>query len=542
MRNILFKLFRDLEDNDRNRIFFFRAGRRYERTYAGFSQDVDKALRKLDHLREKHGHQRVALIGPVSYDWIVCDMACIKGGFLTIAIPETLPPQEVDSLICDTKADIVLMDFSLVERYPGGGRPVFYFECPGPSDDRFWDLPESTTPQDPSVNRLLDVYSIVFSSGTSGKTKQIARNFPSIFGDEKPSSLLYKIKAYWARKTSIWSRKDNKLIIFMPFSHSQQRDFFRTALMRNIDIILSDQNNCLKHIITEKPNMMVSVPLIYEVMATRISEKIRKFGPLQRICFRFYNGAKINTLPDRIWIKRLFSVTLFRYIRKIYGGRADYFITGSAAISPDTLRTFYSVGVKILQAYGQTEIGRLSMSTPRHFRIGSVGKPNPEVKIGEDSEILVWYNDWFYSGIRDILNIEDQYIRTGDLGYIDKDGYLFITGRKDEVIVLDNGKKVFPEKIESLLRSSDLVEEACVFEKEGYKLHAVVKCRPNSKEQEIKRHLQSVNSKLMLYEQIRSFTVAGEKFSVDNGLLTSTFKKKRQSIRSAYEKNNAIPV
>jgi long-chain acyl-CoA synthetase len=538
MRQIIYQLYNELKKNTKNRIFFFREGKRLQKTYAEFSNDIDIALAKLNFLKQTRGIEHVALIGPVSYDWIVCDMACIKGGFLTIAVPETLPAEEVECLAKETKAGIALLDVSLKQKYSLTNVEVFYFECNGREEKKdFWSLPEAVI--DHNENLILKKYSIVFSSGTSGKMKRIIRTFPYIDKKkEKNLPLHKKIIRNIEHRRSIWARKNNKLIIFMPFSHSQQRDFFRTALLRKVDIVLSDQKNCIKHIITERPNLMVSVPLIYEMMASRISEKIKRFNKTQRFFFKVFNSFRINTLSDRNWIKKSFSFLLLNDIRKIYGGRADYFVTGSAAISINVLKTFYSVGVKLLQAYGQTELGILAMSTPKHFRLGSVGKPTNELKISKDSEILVWYNDWVYSHNKDVLTVNgEDYIQTGDLGYIDKDGYLFITGRKDDIIVLDNGKKIFPENIELLLISFDGIEDACVFAKDGYKLHAVLTCAPKISEPNIRSLVQAANNKLPHHEQIRAFWIADTKFSTENGLLTSTFKKKRNAIKE-YSLNN----
>jgi len=543
MRSRVFKLLNGLKVNTTNTISFYRNNNRYEKTFSEFSSDVDKALSRLNYLKRTFGTANVALLGPISYDWIVCDMACIKGGFLSIAIPETLPSDKVISILEDTKADIVLMDCCFADKFNIIGCKTYHFECKNIElETGFWKLQEFNNIS--LENLILEEFSIVFSSGTSEKIKHIKRTFPDL--EKKKETLIDQIKKiglFIKYKRSFWSRKDNKLIIFMPFSHPQQRDFFRIALIRKINIVLSDQKNCIKHIILEKPNLMIAVPVVYEAIASRIKAKIGKFSPTQNAFFSLFNTLSINSLSNNNYIKRIFSFFLFKDIKKIYGGKADYFITGSAPISAEVIKIFYSVGVKLLQAYGQSETGTIAMNTPESFKIGSVGKPIMEVEISKESEILVKYSKEWHSSNKDVLTIDNnEFIHTGDLGYLDKDGFLFITGRKDDIIVLENGKKVFPEKIESIIKGLEAIKEVCIFIKEGYKLQAVLDCIGRPRDIVIREFIQSVNNKLPVYERISAFYISETAFSEENGLLTATFKKKRSSIKKLFAEKEFIAV
>jgi len=535
VRETIFKLFSDLKENKTNTICFFRQNLRIEKTFSEFGSDVDLALAKLDYLKHTKGIRNVAIIGPVSYDWIVCDMACIMGGFLSLAIPETLSEAEVEEILRKTDADIALVDFRLRQKYSLSFIEHYNFECldPGVETD-FWLLQELNV--NLKENRILKEYGIIFSSGTSRNIKYIKGVFNT--PETKKKTFIENIKKIIEDinyKRSFWSGVNNKLIIFMPFSHSQQRGFFREALFLKINIILSNPESCIKHIITEKPNMMISVPVVYETIATRIKAKLNKLNRVQHLFFKIFNSLRINTLSNNNYLKRIFCFFLFKEIKKTYGGRSDFFVTGSAPIGTEAIETFYSIGVKILQAYGQTEIGNIAMSSPTNFKIGSVGKPLMNIKISNESEILVKYEEALHSSNKDILIIsEDDYIHTGDLGYLDKKGYLFITGRKDDVIVLETGKKVFPQKIESLIKTSDLIKDTCVFIKEGYKFYAVLECVGKPHEEEVKKVMQHFNNQLQTHERINAYYITEDAFSEENGQLTRTFKKRRESIRTYF--------
>lgn len=544
MREVLFKLYADLKVNGSNTICFFRNNTRQEKTFAEFVADVDLALLKLNYLAHTNGAKNIAILGPASYDWIVFDMACIKGGFLSIAIPETFSSNEVEKIIKDTKADVVLMDFSLLRKKYLLSSQVFYIECPNSLIDsnNIWNVQEYDIPI--SENLILEVYGIIFSAGTSEKVKYIKGTFHKL--EKNKTTILSEIKKigqYIAYKRSFWSKRDNKIIIFMPFSHPQQREFFRQALLRKFDIVLSSPQNCVKHVITEKPNIMISVPVIYEAISKRIVSKIEGFNTYKKGLYNIFKLLKVNTFSNGNPIKQLFSLLLFKEIKKVYGGRADFFISGSAPIAREVIEIFYSVGVKIFQAYGQTETGNIAMNTHKHFKIGSVGKPLMPIKISDESEILIKYSKILHSVNKNILKVDaNGYIHSGDLGYIDEEGYLFINGRKDEVIVLDNGEKIYPHKIESLIKTFPNVKEACVLVKDGYKLQVVLDCTGNPSTLEIKRLLQTFNNTLAPHERIKSFYLAETGFCEESGLLTTTLKKKRESIKIYYNGKNFILV
>jgi long-chain acyl-CoA synthetase len=338
-------------------------------------------------------------------------------------------------------------------------------------------------------------------------------------------------------KLRVWPREDNKIIIFMPLSHPIQRGIIMLALSMKINIVLSNPKNCLNHIISEKPNIMFSIPMVYSAISENIKAKIEGFSKIQKIFFKIFNTLRINTLSNRSPIKLFFSYILFKKIKKIYGGRGDYFVTGSAPINPEVLRIFYSIGVKVFEAYGQTESTNI-IGNHKNFRIGSVGKPEKDsVKINDDGELMLRYKEEEHSKNKGVLNINGDWIHSGDLAYIDKDGYLFITGRKDDVIILDNGKKVNPYTIESMILQNIEINHVLLFSKNSLTISAIIdlKVLNQDNKKKVEKIMSGLNNKLATYEQITDFCIVKEHFSTENYLLTGTFKMKRKNIIEKYK-------
>jgi long-subunit acyl-CoA synthetase (AMP-forming) len=535
MKRQLFAALENLANNDHNEVVYRDRGR-VRKTWSELARDIDRAIARLASLRPDGREFQVGLIGPTTYEWMVLDLACLKAGYRSIAVPEFLTSREIGVLFQEAKADVVLADRALEDRLTEVDVPVWLFGSGGAAraGNSFEDLAGAEWACTP--DRMLDHYSIGYSSGTSGKAKRIDLTFLP----EQPSRGwkrgLELAAQYYRYRTSFWSRKDNKLLIFMPFSHIQQRAFVRLALMRRISIVLSDSMRCVQDLVVEKPNIMVSVPMIYEALATRIEEKLQHLSGRQKTVFRLYLRLRINRLRNRNWVKRLFGRYLFSKVRKIYGGRADYFVTGSAPIDTRTLTTFHRVGVKIYEGYGQSELPRIiSMSSEKDFRVGSVGKPRVPVKIGEDGEIRVKIDRSELADPSIFTFDPEGYICTGDLGHLDADGFLFLSGRKDDVIVLDNGKKVFPSSVETVFHELKVEGSICITSFDGKRIAAIAHWpAERGGLAALKSYLAEGNPKLAEHEKVKLFVRSEVPFTVENGMLTGTRKLRRHQIKGSF--------
>lgn len=547
MKNKFYKNYEQLKNNNKRSIIYYKNGKRIVKTFQQFYNDVEDCINKLGYLKSQYSIKKVGIIGPTSYEWLCLDYACIIGGFISVALPESYSQKMIDNIIEETNPDLILCDFKLADKFTYGNLPKYYFNTTTDHDYDFKKV-KSLDSNRGNKNLIQEEYSIVFSSGTSEKVKTIIMKFHELPESTRVNSFLRKIILSVFLKLSFWSKKNNLLIIFLPFSHPMQRNFATIALGLKINILLSDPINCLKHIIIEKPNIMVSVPQVYEAIAAGIKMKINDFSAVKLFFYKVFNYLKINTFSNKNPIKAIFSKLLFSNLKKIYGERADFFVSGSAPINPDTLKLFYSVGVKIFEAYGQTEYPNVIMNRPWKFRIGSVGKPSKDVIIARDSEILIKYNEKTQIENKRILEIDkDGYMHTGDLGYIDKDGFLFILGRKDDVIVLSNGKKIHPSQYENKFSNENIIKQVIIFSFDSNDIVSVVCLKENSIKPELK--YQKVNEIIIKhnkerpdYEQIKSFYIAEEPFSIENGMLTSTFKPKRAYIKEVYKDKEFVNV
>lgn len=541
MQEVIFKRFNSLEGNEINFIDYFIKGKKKRKYFNEFHKDVKQAVRRMACLGIQE-NDKVGIIGDTSYNWMVLDFACIIFGVQSISIPETFSPLQQSQIENKLKFKWCFIDIKFKNRHGVNDSKKIFFNCVESEVDDF-ELKEQD--HDFSKNRVIKDYSIVFSSGTSEKLKYITASFEPLTKKEKRKPNLFKkLKLYFKYKGSIWFEirgKKNKIIIFLPFSHLMQREFASTCLGEGIDIILSDPQNCIKHIMLEKPNIMISVPPVYDAMAALINARIAKFTDTEKSLFNEYLNKRINEKSNKNKKKQWYQDKLFKRVSKIYGGKADLFITGSAPIKKETLETFYKVGVKIYEAYGQSELSSSIMNNPKNFKIGSIGKPSKKlVKISKEGEVLIKFSDRYDKKNYSVLKVENGFVKTGDTGYFDKDGFLFLTGRTDDIIVLATGKKIFPQVIEGDIEKHSKIEKAIIYEN-GNDLYAIVYSQ-TLKSSDIAGIIRKVNKGKANFEQILKFTVIDQKPTLDNGLLTGTMKFKRSKAIKGTEGRTFLSV
>jgi Long-chain acyl-CoA synthetases (AMP-forming) len=268
-------------------------------------------------------------------------------------------------------------------------------------------------------------------------------------------------------------------------------------------------------IVANKVTALIGVPKLYKILHDKI------FGEINNITV----AKKLFSFVDFVGSPKLGKI-IFKKVHKSFGGNLKYFISGGAKLDPNIAHDLYMLGFDVLEGYGLTETSPIvSFNVPGSIKIGSVGKPIPgvEVKIAEDGEVLVKGKNVMkgYWQRPDLTNeaIKDGWFYTGDIGYLDEDGYLYIIGRKKELIVLENGKKVIPEEIENLILSkSDIVKEVAVIEQNGH-LHAIIvpnfelvkeKGILNLREYITWEVIDKVNRELPSYKNITDFSIREE--------------------------------
>jgi long-chain acyl-CoA synthetase len=225
-------------------------------------------------------------------------------------------------------------------------------------------------------------------------------------------------------------------------------------------------------------------------------------------------------------------------VRELFGGKVELALTGAAPVAKEMLEFFYACGVLILEGYGATETSAVvTVNTVDDFRFGTVGKalPNTEIKIGDENEILVKGPQVFRGyrnreeDTRESLD-EDGWFHTGDLGELDDDGFLKITGRMKEIIVTSSGKNITPANIENRLSDHPKIEHAVVFGDDRPYLVALLFPDGELDEGEAEKAIDEANQEFAKIEQIKKFAIADRELSQDEGELTPTMKVKREKV------------
>ena len=303
------------------------------------------------------------------------------------------------------------------------------------------------------------VCSILFTSGTTGTSKGVMLSQGNLTAAVNSSC------------QSMSYDDENVFVSVLPPHHTYEMTCGQFAIINiGSEIFINDSiKRVMKNFATVKPNALALVPLFVETMHKRIWDEIRRQGMEKKVRAAMkLNAALLNLGIDR-------REQLFGRITAAFGGRLKSIVCGGAPISPEIIKDFYHFGITVLEGYGITECAPLvAVNSPGEVRFHSVGRPvyGCEVRIDYDEgqetgEILVKGDNvmlGYYKNPEATAAVftEDGYFRTGDIGYMDKDGYVFITGRKKNVIILSNGKNVFPEELEEYLSHIPFVSESVV--------------------------------------------------------------------------------
>lgn len=516
-------------------------------TYSKFASDIKALGTALLNLGLSQ--KRVAIIAPNRYEWCLSYLAVTTSGIVVVPLDRALPDNEIEDLIIRSKAEAVIFDQKYAEVFnkiaSENKSNLSSYICMDDLDN-FTSL-SSLLQKGQSLldngdnkydnvkidNKEMSI--MLFTSGTTSISKAVALSQSNICED------IYAL----AQMTDI--RKEDTFLSFLPLHHTfESTCTFLYGTFSGITVAFCDGIKYVQKNLKEfKVTGFVCVPLMLEIMYKKIKKGIEEKGKTKLV----KNMTKVcnGLLKVGIDIRR----KVFKEVLDNLGGKIRLLIAGGAAMSRDAIQGFLDLGINLLQGYGLTETSPVVAGENDKFkRLGSVGFPLPgiDVKIANpDKEgvgevavkaptVMLEYVD---NPEATAEVIKDGWFYTGDLGYFDKDGFLFITGRKKDVIVLKNGKNIFPEELEILINKLPYVSESMVFgrpEADGdYKICAkivyndeVVKdMYPNASEEELKDIIwkdikENVNHKMPAYKYIREIIVTHEPL-----IKTTTQKVKR---------------
>lgn len=526
------------------------AGKFREITHKEFREEINQLGTALINMGLKD--KRIAVISENRYEWGVAYMATVAGTGVVVPLDKALPGNEIESLILRSEVEAIFYsnkyDHIMKEIKEKGNSKIKFFIS--------MDLEEQTDgiyAQKELVNqgkKLIEEGNtefleakinneemgiMLFTSGTTAMSKAVALSHKNICAN------LFDIAS------TIKVDENDVFLSFLPLHHTFEcTTGFIYPISKGCKIAFCEGIRHIADNIKEyRITAMVSVPILFENMYKRVMKNIEKKGKLETV----KKGIKISQFLLKIGID--IRKKLFHEIHDNLGGRLRLFVAGGAALDPETEKGFNELGVATYQGYGLTESSPvIAAEDDKYRRLGSIGKafPSLDVKIVEPNEegvgelvakgpsiMLGYYNN--EEATKETID-EEGWLHTGDLARIDKDGYIFISGRKKFVIVLKNGKNIYPEELETLLNKIEGIKESFVYgkpEEDGdYKIcskivydeEIVQEVFGTAEEEKIKeliwQEVKKVNKTMPAYKYIREISITKEDL-----IKTTTQKIKR---------------
>jgi long-chain acyl-CoA synthetase len=348
---------------------------------------------------------------------------------------------------------------------------------------------------------------------------------------------------------------DDVTLVFLPSAHIAQRVVLEfLPIFSGAQIYFSEGLSRMPVEIRDvRPTFLLAPPRVWERIYSNITTEIRKRPAITRQLFYTALGLGLKAAHLRHeakqipgWMKNALKMAdrlVFRKIRARLGGRLRIAASGAAPLGQDLSHFYEAIGLPLIEGYGLTEAGIVAFNPIGNPRSGSIGKPLPgiEVKLADDGELLIkgpclfsgYYNDPDATS----AVMRDGWFHSGDVAEIDSNGYIYITGRKKELIVSSNGKKIYPSRIESLFKMEPIISQMIVVGDRQPYVTALFTLNPAIAEsvkgpmmEEVGKVVKRVNQHLAPFEQIKRFRILDRELSIENGELTPTMKVRRTQV------------
>ena len=514
-------------------------------TYEMFGQDIKSLGTALIDLGLEN--KKIAIIGKNRYEWASAFVSILCGVGITVPLDKGLPEQEIISSIERANADAIIFEdeySDCMKKIQNTNSNVKEFICMNSDCNKSFKTISDLI----SIgNKLLEkgdtryenhkidpdgVASIIFTSGTTSMSKAV------LLSNRNIASNIYNINL--AEK--IYDTDIN--MAFLPLHHTFGSTGLLLFLADGVTNVFCDGLRHIQSNLKEyKVSVFVCVPLLLEAMYKKIYAEVEKQGKTKIL--KFANSISHFLMKLGIDIRR----KVFKQILDNLGGNLRFVISGASAIDKNVAKGFYDFGILAVQGYGLTETSPvLTAENEKCVKFGSVGLPLPEIEIKIDKPNEEGIGEIVAKGPNIMLGyyemeeetnkvLKDGWFYTGDLGYLDKDGFLFITGRKKNVIVLKNGKNIYPEELELLISNLPYVAENMVFGtpkdddlvlsvKIVYNKEYILDKYGDISEENIKdmiwKDIKKINSGLPNYKHIKNLIVTDEPM-----IKTTTQKVKR---------------
>jgi long-chain acyl-CoA synthetase len=401
------------------------------------------------------------------------------------------------------------------------------------------DLVDDTAPPDDIALEAASIPGtalacLIYTSGTGGAPKGVMLPHRSILSNCRGAFELMRPLRL----------RDEVYLSYLPASHSYEHTvgmFFLPSIGTEI-VYARGADHLAADMVTVRPTILTAVPRVLEVIRSRILLQVARQPAWQQALFRRALELGLKRVEGRglTLLEHLLDPLLDRLVRaKVrarFGGRLKAAMSGGARLEPEVGRFFLALGLMIMQGYGQTEAGPvISANPPDAIRIDTVGRAlrGVDLRLAEDGEILV-RGDLVMDGYWGLPSataaaIQDGWLHTGDIGTLDDDGYLRITDRKKDMIVLSGGENVSPAKVEGMLMAEPEISQAVVAGDGRSSLTALVVPADGHDDVSVALAVMRVNHRLSVTERIRKHAVVAP-FTAENGLLTPTHKIRRMLV------------
>lgn len=513
---------------------------------------------------------RVAILSENRTEWVRTDLAVLTIGAISVPVHTTLSPNIITYVLNDSGAKAVLVSHQdqlnklmLIIKDLLYLETIIYINLDNTENINLqkklislhdlMDIGKNSSKELTIGPKLDDVASIIYTSGTTAMPKGVMlthRNF--IFNAE-------------ASLAAVAVSEKDTFLSFLPLSHVLERTvgYYAPLICRGCCIAFAESIKTLKQNLKEvKPTVLVSVPRIFEKIYDGIWDRVKLKGGLNYKIFLWAMKQKPKTISFK-----LADFLVFKKIRASLGGNFRFTISGGATLNPKLAKFFSHIGITILEGYGLTETSPVvSTNRLQNIKFGTVGQvlDGVRLKIAPDKEILVsgpnimkgyYKNEALTNEVID----KDGWFHTGDLGFLSKDGFLVIIGRKKEMISLSNGKIAWPEQMELVINYDRFISQSFIYGNNKSYISALIipdwdevirnlqefgitskepdKLVNDSKLAEIfSKRIEKINSHFADWEKIRKFTLITREFSAEKDEVTPTLKLRRQIIESHFKK------
>lgn len=405
------------------------------KTYAEVKQDSETFSHVLASLGEQRSH--IAIIGNTSYEWVISYLGIVNCGCVAVPLDAQLSPEELCELL--DRADVTTLIFeeskvqTAIEAKKHCEKIKHFISMSETSEltgaHSFWKLMKETDKSTCYEPLPEDLATIMFTSGTTGKSKGVMLTHRNLA--ENATCLDMKIEP------------GTVILSVLPIHHAYclSMDILKGLSVGSVICINDSLLRVAKNIKLFEPNMILMVPLMIETLAKKLEEAALLPAPIVKA--------------------------------KVFGKQFHTICSGGAYLNPANIKIFKKYGITILQGYGMTECAPvISTNLSWESKEGSVGKlmPNVQAKTVEDelwvkgSSVMMGY---YHMPKETEETLQDGWLKTGDLGYVDEDGFVYLTGRKKNLIITANGENISPEEIENKLGEASLVKEVLVRDSEG---------------------------------------------------------------------------